>query len=64
MRKVGVETTIDLDTGEYNVTVKNISEPGKPVEYHELKNALNKVFSNWENKVKGKEPEDSTAAVH
>ncbi len=51
MKKIGVTTIIDLETGEYELRFQNVSNKGEPMDYYEVLNALIKVVRDWERQV-------------
>ena len=51
MREIRVTIDIDLDSGEYNVSFRNLSNPGEDMQYDKISFYLNKVIKNLDNKI-------------
>lgn len=47
--QVGFNIVVDLDTGDYDVKVNNLSEPGEPMEWSKVKRALDAVLGDFHN---------------
>lgn len=45
--QVKCEILLEMETGEYELKVHNVSSPGEPVEYGQLKKVLERVFVSW-----------------
>lgn len=54
--KVKCEILLETETGEYELKVHNVSNPGEPVDYARLRKALELVFDSWgESQEKGQQ---------
>jgi len=49
--KVRCRIEMDTEAGDYEVYFENKSNPGKSMNYHELKKMLSKVIKDWERKL-------------
>jgi len=45
--EVGFNITVNLDTGDYEVKVNNLSNPGEPMEWNKVKRALDAVLGDF-----------------
>jgi hypothetical protein len=45
--QVKCEILLEMETGEYELKVHNVSSPGEPVDYDKLKKVLERVFVSW-----------------
>lgn len=55
--KIQAIIDLDLDTGDYEIQFKNVSQPGASMDYHRAAHALRKVFKDADAKItKGQEP--------
>ena len=44
---------LDLDTGDYEIEFKNLSEPSGFIDYHQVAPALRKVFGDADRRITG-----------
>lgn len=51
MSKIRCRMEIDTSTLDYEIYFENISNPGQPMEYHEIRDVMAKVFTDWGNKL-------------
>ncbi len=46
--KVKCAITVELDTGNFELKVENITKPGEPIDYTKLKEVMKRVFERWD----------------
>ena len=56
--KIKCEIEMDLESGEYDIVFRNVSNPGESIEYNEVQEFLKQVFSNVDEEIMGAGPED------
>ena len=51
--KVKIEVILEMESGEYELTMHNLTNPGQSVEYDRIMKLMERVFDTWrpENKV-------------
>lgn len=61
MSKITCRMEIDLETLEYEIYFENASKKSEEIDFHEIRSAMIKVFTDWGNKLE--EGIDSTDKV-
>jgi hypothetical protein len=56
--KVRVETTLDTETGDYEMKFFNVSHPGEAMDYMNIRDMLSKVFVDFTKRIDGVDDED------
>lgn len=64
-KSMNYRVTVDVDTltGEYEIQFSNVSHPGEPVDYSELRGFLKAIVGDFDEKVQS-DPESIDAEVH
>ena len=45
--KIGINIEHDLDSGDYEIKFNNLSNPGEPMELHEVQEALSAIVKDF-----------------
>lgn len=61
MRKIQALVTVDLDSGEYEIVYKNVSNPGESIDFTEASRYLRAVFLKNEKQVNADAESGETA---
>ncbi len=56
--RVCIVTEINLETGEYEVTVRNLSQPGTSIDLERLQRAWVKVNAQWVARARAESPNE------
>lgn len=56
--KVHCDVILDLDSGDYELTVNNLSQPGQPMDYLLIRRVLRRMFEDVDEQTIRLQPED------
>lgn len=56
--KVRCDIILDLDTGEYELTVHNLSNPGESMDYLHIRRVLRRMFEDVDEQTVYRQPDD------
>jgi len=62
--KVKCEIDMNIETGDFDIRFWNVSRPGKPIEYNEVRGMLQKIFATTDKKIEKEDSPQVTKMVH
>ena len=46
-KKIRCRIEVNLETGDYEIFLENITNPGQPMDYHHIRKTMTKVLTDW-----------------